>query len=163
MMDFSDFTKRFCDAACTGGAELATLFTERGTYHDGFYGEFTGRSAIAGMIDHCFRRDAEDFVWQMYEPAQSGGIGYARYRFGYTSKLAGHAGTRVVFTGMSQFRFDGALIANYTEVFDPSIGMAQLGFDAERIAKRARRSAQELRGEPEMEACLAGASVMLDG
>ncbi|PPR27708.1 MAG: hypothetical protein CFH38_00318, partial [Alphaproteobacteria bacterium MarineAlpha10_Bin1] len=38
---------------------------------------------------------------------------------------------------------------------------AQAG--AERIAKRARRSAQELRGEPEMEACLAGASVMLDG
>ncbi|MBT7292907.1 MAG: nuclear transport factor 2 family protein [Rhodospirillaceae bacterium] len=158
MMEFADLTKRFCDAACTGGAELAALFTERGAYHDGFYGEFTGRGAIADMIDNYFRRDAEDFMWQMFEPAKSDGIGYARYRFGYTSKIAGREGTRVVFTGIGRFRLDGELIAHYTEVFDTSIGMAQLGFDGERIAKRARRSAEALRGEPEMEPFLAGAA-----
>lgn len=156
MMEFADFTKRFCNAACTGGAELATLFTERGAYHDCFYGEFTGREAIADMIDNYFRRDAEDFMWQMFEPAMSGGIGYARYRFGYTSKVTGREGTRVVFTGMSRFRLEGDLIAHYTEIFDASVAMAQLGFDAERIARRAQHSAQELRGEPEMAAFLAG-------
>ena len=61
-MDFPDLTKRFCHAACSGGAELAALFTEHVGYHDGFYGEFTGREAIAGMIDDYFRCDAEDFV-----------------------------------------------------------------------------------------------------
>jgi hypothetical protein len=159
MMDFVDLTKRFCDAACSGGAELAALFTEGGTYHDGFYGEFTGRPAIAGMIDDLFRRDAEDLMWRMYEPAMSGGIGYARYRFGYSSKIAGREGRRVVFTGIGRFRLDGDLIEHYTEIFDPGIGMAQLGFDAERIVKRARRSAEKLRGDPEMAAFLAGAPV----
>ncbi len=161
-MDFADLTRRFCDAACTGGAELAQLFTEDGVYHDGFYGTFTGRGAIAGMIDNYFRRDAEDFIWQMYEPAMSGAIGYARYRFGYTSKIAGREGTRVVFTGIGRFRLDDERISHYTEVFDASIGMAQLGFDAERIAKRARRSAEALRGETEMEPFLAGAPVKME-
>ena len=160
-MDFADLTKRFCDAACTGGAELAAVFTELGTYHDGFYGDFMGRDAIADMIDNYFRRDAEDFVWEMYEQAHGGDIGYARYRFGYTSNLDGRAGTRVVFTGISRFRLEGDLIAHYTEMFDPGVGMTQLGFSAERIAKRARRSAQALRGEPEMEKFLAGADVTI--
>ncbi len=163
MMDFADLTKRFCDAACSGGVELAALFTERGTYHDGFYGEFAGREEIAGMIDNYFRRDAEDFVWRMYEPAMSDGIGYARYRFGYTSKIGSREGTRVVFTGMGRFRLEDGLIAHYTETFGPGIGMAQLGFSSERIAKRAKRSAQALRGEPEMAEFLAGASVTMGG
>ena len=141
-MDFADLTKRFCTAACTGGAELAAVFTEFGTYHDGFYGEFMGRDAIADMIDNYFRRDAEDFVWEMYEQAHGGDIGYARYRFGYTSKLDGHAGTRVVFTGISRFRLEGDLIAHYTEIFDPGVSMTQLGFSAERIAKRAEIEAR---------------------
>jgi hypothetical protein len=114
MADFTDLTKRFCQAACTGGAELAVLFSEDGTYHDGFYGEFIGRT-----------------------------------------------GTRVVFTGMGRFRLEDGLITHYTEIFDPGIGMAQLGFDAERIARRAQRSAQALRSEPEMAAFLAGAPVAM--
>lgn len=161
MADFTDLTERFCQAACTGGAELAVLFSEDGTYHDGFYGEFIGRAAITDMIDNHFRRDAEDFIWQMYEPAMSDGIGYARYRFGYTSKIAGRTGTRVVFTGMGRFRLEDGLITHYTEIFDPGIGMTQLGFDAEHIARRAQRSAQALRSEPEMAPFLAGAPVAM--
>jgi hypothetical protein len=122
-MDFADLTKRFCDAACTGGAELAAVFTELGTYHDGSYGEFMGRDAIADMIDNYFRRDAEDFVWDTYEQAHSGAIGYARYRFGYNSKLDGRVGTRVVFAGISRFVLEGDLIANYTAIFDPGVSM----------------------------------------
>jgi hypothetical protein len=156
-MDFAALTKRFCDSACIGGADLAAVFTEDGTYHDGFYGDFTGRAAITDMIDNHFRRDAQDFVWEMTEPARDGDIGYARYRFGYTSRIPGREGTRVVFTGISRFKLQGDLIEHYTEIFDPGIGMAQLGFDPDRIAKRARRTAQALRDEPESEKFLAGA------
>ena len=67
----------------------------------------------------------------------------------------------MVFTGISRFVLEGDLIANYTEIFDPGVSMTQLGFSAERIAKRARRSVQALRGEPEMEKFLAGADVTL--
>jgi len=160
-MNFAVLTKRFCDAACTGGAELAALFAEDGVYHDGFYGAFTGRPAITDMIDNHFNRDAEDFVWQMYEPALAGDLGYARYMFGYTSRIAGCEGRRVVFTGMSQFRLDGDLIKNYTEIFDAGLGMAQLGFGTDRIAKRARRAAENLRGLPESEPFLKDAPVLI--
>lgn len=156
-MDFPALTQKFCDAACTGGKELAPLFTQDGTYHDGFYGAFTGRDAIEDMIDHYFQRDGEDFQWVMYEPVFAGGIGYARYIFGYTSRIAGCEGRRVVFEGISQFRIERGLIANYTEVFDAGIGTAQLGFGAERIAKRARNNAERLRSQPDASAFLEGA------
>ncbi len=139
-MDFADLTKRFCDAACAGGAELAALFTEDGIYHDGFYGDFHGRKAIADMIDAHFHGDAEDLVWPMIEPTCFGDRGYSRYLFGYTSRIPGCEGRRVVFEGMSRFHLRDGLVAHYTEIFDPGIGMAQLGFPPERIGKRARKS-----------------------
>lgn len=160
-MDFAALTKDFCHAACTGGAELAKLFTEDGVYHDGFYGAFDGRAAITDMIDNHFQRDAEDFVWEMYEPALAGDLGYARYMFGYTSRISGCEGRRVVFTGISQFRLDSGLIKNYTEIFDAGIGMAQLGFSGDRIAKRALRTAENLRAQPDEKQFLKEASVQI--
>lgn len=160
-MDFANLTARFSDAACRGGAELAVLFTEDGIYHDGFYGEFRGRTAIADMIDSHFQRDAEDFDWRMYEPVFADDIGYARYMFGYTSRIPGCEGRRVVFTGMSQFKLEGGLIKNYTEIFDAGLGMAQLGFGADRIAKRARRAAENLRAQEQAEPFLKGAPVLI--
>jgi hypothetical protein len=38
-------------------------------------------------------------------------------------------------TGISWFRFGGGLIAEYREVFDTGIALAQLGFPAERIKR----------------------------
>lgn len=156
-MDFIALTQKFCDAACTSGKDLAPLFTEDGTYHDGFYGAFQGRRDIEDMIDHYFQRDGEDFQWHMYEPVYADGTGYARYMFGYTSRIAGSVGRRVVFAGMSQFRIENGLISNYTEVFDAGIGTAQLGFEADRIAKRARSNAERLRSQTEASAFLKGA------
>jgi hypothetical protein len=160
-MDFANLTTRFCEAACRGGAELAALFTEDGVYHDGFYGEFRGRAAIVDMIDNHFQRDARDFEWRMYEPVFAGDIGYARYMFGYTSKIPGSQDRRVVFAGMSQFRLEGELIKTYTEIFDAGLGMAQLGFNADRMAKRARRAAENLRAQEQAETFLKGAPVLI--
>jgi hypothetical protein len=147
-MDFADLTERFCKAACTSGAELAALFTDDGVYHDGFYGAFEGRAAIAGMIDNHFRRDAEDFVWRMIDPVRQGELGYARYLFGYTSKMAGSEDRRVVFEGIGRFRLDGDHIAEYREAFDQGLAMVQLGFTPERIVKRLARNAAALRADP---------------
>ena len=156
-MDFPTLTQKFCDAACTSGKDLAQLFTTNGIYHDGFYGAFQGHDAIEDMIDHYFQRDGEDFLWRMYEPVFAGGIGYARYMFGYTSRIAGHDGRRVVFAGMSQFRVENGLISKYTENFDAGVGTAQLGFEADRIAKRARNNAERLRSQPDAADFLKGA------
>ncbi len=156
-MDFTALTERFCKAACSSGNELAQLFSEDGVYHDGFYGAFEGRDAIVDMIDNYFQRDATDFVWRMYEPVFAGDFGYARYLFGYTSRIRGCEGRRVIFNGMSQFRIADGLIKNYTENFDASLGMAQLRFDPGRIAKRAHKTAESLRALPEASALLKGA------
>ncbi|HEX9646951.1 MAG TPA: nuclear transport factor 2 family protein [Alphaproteobacteria bacterium] len=150
-MDFVALTEQFCAAATAGtGADLAALFAEDGVYHDGFYGAFHGRAAIADMIDNHFRRDAEDFAWKMYDPALSDHVGYAHYVFAYTAKFNGAKGRRVVFEGIGRFRLAAGLIAAYDEIFDAGIAMVQLGFAAERIVKRAERAAGILRTQTEL-------------
>jgi hypothetical protein len=67
----------------------------------------------------------------------------------------------VVFEGMSRFHLRDGLVAHYTEIFDPGIGMAQLGFPPERIGKRARKSAAALRERPELAPFLAGAPLAM--
>ena len=156
-MEFPDLLQRFTAAVRAGdGAGLAALFTADGVYHDGFYGEFAGRDAIAEMIEERFHRDARDFKWDMLEPLRAGELGYTRYRFSFTSKLAGAEGVRILFEGMGRFRFAGELIVRYDEVFDSGLAMAQLGFAPERLAKILARKADELRAKPESAAHLAG-------
>ncbi len=156
-MDFSEVLRRFTAAVHAGdGAGLAALFTAEGVYHDGFYGEFAGREAIAEMIEQRFHRDARDFKWDMLEPLRSGELAYVSYRFSFTSKLAGAEGQRILFEGMGRYCFAGELIARYDEVFDTGMAMAQLGFAPERTAKFLARKAEALRAKPESEAHLAG-------
>ena len=87
---FAELLERMTSAICAGNAQIAaSCFTPDGVYHDGFYGEFTGREAIASMITERFYRDASDFVWRVSDACSDGRIGYARYRFTYVSKIPG--------------------------------------------------------------------------
>ena len=66
-------------AICAGdGAGAAACFTPGGVYHDGFYGEFAGREAIARMVTGYFHRDARDFDWRLLDALSDGRIGLAR-------------------------------------------------------------------------------------
>jgi hypothetical protein len=118
-------------------------------YHDGFYGAFKGREGIREMIEERFHRDAKDFKWDMLDPVRVGELGYARYRFSFTSKLAGADGRRIIFEGMSCFQFVGDEIRDYDEIFDSGLAMAQLAFPPERLAKSLARGAEELRAKAE--------------
>ena len=128
----NDFT-----AAIEGGvgSRLADLFCEDGVYHDGFYGPFKGREAIAEMLEQHFHGHAKDFKWQMRDPVCDGDTGYARYVFSYTSTMPDADGKRVVFEGMSRFALEDGKIKDYYEIFDTGIGLAQLGFDDARLGK----------------------------
>ena len=79
--DFMDLLDRFTQAveACDGQA-LAGLFAPDGVYDDTFYGAFTGRDAIADMLENRFWGDADAFLWDMYEPVfdTARNLGYAR-------------------------------------------------------------------------------------
>ena len=140
--DLVEFIDQFTDAACSGpGPRLAEFFTEDGVYHDGFYGAFCGRAAIAAMIDDHFHAHSENLDWTYKDICEGNGLAYGTYRFHYDSLLPSARGTRVTMEGMGRFRFRGGLIADYTEVFDVGIGLTQLGFPTERIARSLQKRA----------------------
>jgi limonene-1,2-epoxide hydrolase len=116
------------------GRRLAMLFTEDGTYEDGFFGAHTGREAIAAMLQR-FHDTGRDYLWQFIDPVSDGATGYARFRFSYASLLPESAGRPVLFEGMSCFHLRDGLIAHYREAFDRGVALVQLDFPAERIRR----------------------------
>jgi hypothetical protein len=64
-----------------------------------------------------------------------GAIGYPRFRFSYASRLPESIGRSVLFEGISCFRFQGELIALYSEAFDRGLALVQLAVPAERMRR----------------------------
>ena len=126
------------------GEGLAGLFTEDGVYDDGFYGEFAGRDAIAGMLRDHFWGHAEGFRWNMSNLVSDGEHGYATYIFSYNSTLPEAKGKQVVFDGIAHYRFENGLIKRYEELFNTGMALAQLDFDAVRIKKHLIKKAEVL-------------------
>lgn len=135
MSEFAELLSRFARAvAANDGATFSALFTEDGVYDDGFFGEYKGREAIAGMLQH-FHDTGSNFRWDFFDALSDGRSGYARYRFSYASGMPGAEGKPVVFEGISFFSFRDGLIARYSEVFDRGMALAQQDFAPERIKK----------------------------
>jgi ketosteroid isomerase-like protein len=142
--EFRALIERMTQAICRGdGAAAAACFVPDGIYHDGFYGEFRGREAIRGMVENHFHANARDFSWTLSDALSDGSLGYARYAFSYTSKIADSEGKRVFFSGIAQVRLQNGLIARYGEIFDRGVALAQMNFDPERIAKSLARWAKD--------------------
>jgi hypothetical protein len=140
--EFAELLGRMTRAICAGdGAAAAACFTPAGVYHDGFYGEFSGREDIARMVG-IFHRDARDFEWKLMDALSDGCVGYARYAFSYASRLPGAEGRPAGFAGTSFCRLEGGLILRYEEQFERAPVLAQLGFPDERIVKSVRRWAR---------------------
>ncbi len=150
-MEASTLLRGFCAAVeSRNGAAFAALFTEDGTYHDVFYGAFTGRAKIAGMIDDWFYRTASDFRWDMHDPVSDGRTLYARYTFSYKSKLPEAKGARAMFEGVAIITLRDGLIAEYHEVANTATGFADMNFAPERIAKIVAKQGAALKARPEM-------------
>ena len=149
-MDHAKMLKAFCDAVeRRDGKAFAELFTEEGVYHDVFYGAFKGRAKIAEMIDDWFYRTARDFRWEMFRPVSDGTMLYAYYTFSYVSTLPEAKGKRVGFDGVSIMRLEGGKIAEYREVANSAIGLLEIGFAPERVAKILDKEAKEITARPE--------------
>ena len=133
--DFGELLSRFARAATANdGTGFSALFTEDGVYDDGFFGEYHGRKAIAGMLQH-FHDTGSNYRWDFFDLVSDGRSGYARYRFSYASGVPGAEGKPVMFEGISHFVFRDGLIARYAEAFDRGMALAQQDFAAERIKK----------------------------
>ena len=148
-MDFQELLKRFATAAASGnGDALAGLFTVDGTYDDYFFGPSTGREAIKKMLAH-FAEGGANFRWEFFDPALSGSIGYASYRFSFDSKRPEAKGARVVFDGIGRFDLEGGRIRRYSEVFDRGMALAQQEFEPERLRKIGLKYATALKARAE--------------
>jgi len=149
-MDVSALLKAFTSAVeHRDGKAFAGLFTEDGVYHDVFYGAFKGREKIAEMIDDWFHRTARDFRWEMFRPVSDGTMLYAYYTFSYVSTLPEAQGRRVGFDGVSIMRLKDGKIAEYREVANSAIGLLDIGFAPERVAKILNKEAAHIKARPE--------------
>jgi ketosteroid isomerase-like protein len=149
-MDVSALLKEFTTAVeRRDGKSFAGLFTEDGVYHDVFYGAFKGREKIAEMIDDWFHRTARDFRWEMFRPVSDGTMLYAYYTFSYVSILPEAKGKRVGFDGVSIMRLENGKIAEYREVANTGIGLLDIGFAPERVAKILNKEAAHIKARPE--------------
>ncbi len=138
--DFEALLKRMTAAICAGdGTGAAACFVPAGVYHDGFYGEFAGREAIARMVTDFFHRDARELAWRVAGVVCDGRLGYARYEFSYVSRIPGSEGRRAGFAGISCCELEGGLIRRYGEIFERAPVLVQLGFPEARILKAVRR------------------------
>jgi hypothetical protein len=154
LTDFPQLLARFAAAVENNdGAGLAALFTEDGVYEDGFFGAYTGPSAITGMVAH-FHKTASNFRWEFFDPLSDGCAGYVRYRFSYLSAMPGAEGKPVVFEGIGHFVFRDRRIARYSEIFDRGLALAQQGFAAERIKRVLEKAAARQNDTPECRAHL---------
>jgi len=130
------------------GAGVRACFAPDGVYHDVFYGSFQG-DAIADMIDNYFHRDATKFKWDIHDPLEGAGIGYARYVFSYESKLDASKGRRAIFEGVAVCKLKDGLIAEYHEVANAATGLRGIGFPPERLAKFIAKQTDELKARDE--------------
>ena len=148
-MIFADMLTAFAAAVTANdGDGLARLFTEDGTYEDGFFGAHTGRPAIAAMLQR-FHDTGRDYLWEFLDPVSDGSVGYARFRFSYASLLPEAAGRPVMFEGMSCLRRRDGLIAHYREAFDRGVALVQLDFPAERLKRVLEKAAAAQNRSPE--------------
>lgn len=151
-MDAVALLKEFCGAVeRRDGRAFAGLFTEDGVYHDVFYGAFEGRARIAEMIDDWFHRTARDFRWDMFRPVTDGKTLYAYYTFSYVSTLPEAQGKRVGFDGVSIMTLRDGRIAEYREVTNADLGLLDIGFAPERVAKIMAREGARIKARPEWE------------
>ena len=147
---FARLLQAFTLSAESGdGARFAAHFTEDATYHDYIYGAHNGRADIAHMMQDLFHRDAADYRWEMFDPVFDGTMGYAWSLSSFTSKIPQFKGQLVVIDGMSRFTVRGGLIAEYRELVNGGVAMAQLGVEPDRMTKVFKRWTGWLRERPE--------------
>jgi len=135
-MDFDVLLKDFTYyVEQNNGEKLSEMFSQNGVYDDYIYGAFEGRKNIETMLTNHFHQDAKDMTWKMYDSIFKDGIGYAKYRFTFTSTIQESYGSKVAVPGMACFEFEGDLIRKYSESVNGGIAMAQLNLPAGKIKR----------------------------
>lgn len=147
-MTFEEILDAFAARVEAGEYErFAELFTEDGVYDDIFYGAYKGRAAIADMLRR-FHADGKDFKWEMFDPAEAGGVGYARWLFSYTARHERAGGKRVTFEGVGVYHLRDGLIARYEDFCNGAVPLAQMNTPQALMDKMIERWQRKLAERP---------------
>jgi len=142
-MSFTVLLDRFTAAVKAGdGSARATPFIDDGVYHDTFYGAFCGAEAVRDMPENHFWCDAKAFRWDMIDPVEAGGVGYARFLFSYASKLPSVEGYSCLYLADED---SGLKIRYYGEMFDQGVPLTRTGFVPARVVRPLAKEAGRLR------------------
>jgi ketosteroid isomerase-like protein len=151
-MPMTALLSAFCTAVeQRDGKRFAALFTDDGTYHDVFYGAYTGPERIAQMVDDWFYRTAREFRWDMHNPVSDGQSLYAYYTFSYVSLLPEAQGKRISFDGVALMKLRDGKISEYREVANVGPAFVAMNFAPERVCKILAREGEALRAQPLMQ------------
>jgi steroid delta-isomerase-like uncharacterized protein len=115
---------------------LMACFTPGASYRDTFYGDHAGTAAVRDMFARMFR-EGRNFRWTMDTIVETRARAAAEWTFSYvvTEAVPRSAGRRIQLRGMSLFELEGGRIAAYREYVDMGVGLLQLGFAPESLAK----------------------------
>jgi ketosteroid isomerase-like protein len=119
-------------------AKLVGLFTEDATYHDTFYGSFTGHAKIREMFEH-FHRDGKDYTWDMKKVVAEPGAAMAEFYFSFVTTNPRNPGRNVRMTGVGIFDFRGGQINHYREYFDVGPALLQIGLAPEAVVRHLQK------------------------
>ncbi len=126
------FVERFVKTDVSG---LLELFTDDASYHDVFYGQFTGKQAIRGMFETFFR-EGKDYLWDLTKVIAGADAIAAEANFGFTSVSNGR---QARFPLVSIFEVQDDRIQGYREYFDFGRALLQTGVEPAAVGKIIQR------------------------
>ncbi len=118
--------------------QLVNLFSEDATYHDTFYGAFTGHAKIKEMFQMFFR-DGKNYVWDMRKVVAEPGTAMAEFFFSFLTTDQRNPDRPVKMAGVGIFAFAGGRISRFHEYFDVGPVLLQMGLAPEAVVRHLQK------------------------
>jgi limonene-1,2-epoxide hydrolase len=122
--------------------QLVNLFTEDATYHDTFYGAFTGHDKITAMF-RMFFRDGKNYVWDMQKIVAEPGTAMAEFFFSFLTTDQRNPDRPVKMVGVGVFDFAGERISQFHEYFDVGPVLLQMGLAPEAVVRHLQKRLEQ--------------------
>ena len=122
--------------------QLVNLFSENATYHDTFYGAFTGHAKIKEMFQMFFR-DGKNYVWDMRKVVAEPGAAMAEFFFSFLTTDQRNPDKPVKMSGIALFNFAGERIKEFYEYFDVGPVLLQMGLTPEAAVRHLQKRLEQ--------------------
>jgi limonene-1,2-epoxide hydrolase len=122
--------------------QLVNLFTEEATYHDTFYGAFTGHDKLTAMF-RMFFRDGKNYLWDMQKIVAEPGSAMVEFFFSFLTTDQRNPDRSVKMVGVGVFAFTGPRISQFHEYFDVGPVLLQMGLAPEAVVRHLQKRLEQ--------------------